>query len=240
MFRGSSLPKYFLISQEIIQQIQSGKLQPGMKVSSENQIIARYGVSNTTARKALLETEKSGWVVKIKGKGTFVRSGRVLRSATKILSFTRNMVEAGMTPSTRVLERGIVPGGYAAVINGRRYAMKGPVYRIRRLRLGDRIPMLLEERYICLELCPQIPGDDLEGSLYQLYESKYGRRLIEIHQMLHALIIDERYREHFENSEAIPGFQLQGVSFCGKEIILEMECSIYRGDKYSFAVRALG
>jgi GntR family transcriptional regulator len=138
-----------------------------------------------------------------------------------------------------VLERGVVEEGYTAVINGRRYFMKSPVYRIRRLRFGDRMPMLLEERYISLELCPQIAADALDGSLYQLYESKYGHHLTEIHQMLHALIIDENYREYFESPVAIPGFQLDGVTFCGKEIILEMERSIYRGDKYSFAVRAL-
>ena len=36
----------------------------------------------------------------------------------------------------------------------------------------------------------------------------------------------------------IPGLVVDGVTFCGKELILEMEKSIYRGDKYKFAVRA--
>jgi len=236
---GDRLPKYYLISQQIIRRIQLGELQPGMQIPSENQIIDQYGVSNTTARKTLQEIEQSGWAIRIKGKGTFVRSGNVLRSADKILSFTRNMIESGLTPSTRVLERGIVTEGYSSVINGRRYAMRGPVYRIRRLRFGDRIPMLLEVRYISLELCPEISGDPLDGSLYNLYEGKYGHQLTAIHQMLGSLIIDENYRQYFENPAPIPGFQLDGATFCAREIILEMERSIYRGDKYSFAVRAL-
>jgi GntR family transcriptional regulator len=73
MTSGSNLPKYFLISQEIIQRIKKGELQPGMQVPSENQIIEQHRVSNTTARKALLEIEKSGWAVRIKGRGTYVR-----------------------------------------------------------------------------------------------------------------------------------------------------------------------
>ena len=235
----SSLPKYFRISQEIIQKIKQAELQPGMQVPSENQIIEQYRVSNTTARKALLEIEKTGWAVRIKGKGTFVRGGNILRSASKILSFTRNMIESGYTPSTRVVERGVVPEGYASVVNGRRYAMKGPVYRILRLRFGDSIPMLLEMRYISLELCPEIAGDPLDTSLYRLYETKYGHQLTEIHQMLGAMIIDQTYSNYFDNTAPIPGFQLDGVTFCAKEVILEMERSIYRGDKYRFAVRAL-
>ena len=37
----------------------------------------------------------------------------------------------------------------------------------------------------------------------------------------------------------IPAFRVEGVTFCGKEMILEMEDSIYRGDKYRFSVCAL-
>ena len=38
--------------------IQSGKLKPGTPVPSENEIIEKYQVSNTTARKALHELKK--------------------------------------------------------------------------------------------------------------------------------------------------------------------------------------
>jgi hypothetical protein len=39
-------------------------------------------------------------------------------------------------------------------------------------------------------------------------------------------------------AESMPGFLVDGATFCGNEIILEMEKAIYRGDKYSFGVRA--
>ena len=55
------IPKYFRISQEIIGRIRSGQLKPGMKVPSENEIIQKYGVSNTTARRSLQEIEAAGW-----------------------------------------------------------------------------------------------------------------------------------------------------------------------------------
>ncbi len=34
----------------------------------------------------------------------------------------------------------------------------------------------------------------------------------------------------------IPGFRVEGVTFCGKEMILEMEDAIYRGDTYRLSV----
>jgi GntR family transcriptional regulator len=98
---------------------------------------------------------------------------------------------------------------------------------------------MVEVRYITQALCPEITEEKLEGSLYGIYERRYGLQLTEIHQMLSAIMIDAGVKEFFDLEEPIPGFLVDGVTFCGKEIILEMERSIYRGDKYRFAVRAL-
>jgi len=54
-------PKYMSISKEIIKRIESGELQAGDKVQSENELIKTYKISNTTARKSLLEVELKGW-----------------------------------------------------------------------------------------------------------------------------------------------------------------------------------
>ena len=236
---GPALPKYYRICQDIVAQIQAGKLRPGMRAPSENEIISRYGVSNTTARKALLEIERAGWAIRIKGKGTLVQTQNVQRSATRILGFTRNMIEAGRQPSTQLLEAEMCGKGYSAIVNGRLYAMKGPVYRIRRLRLADEIPMMLEERYISPALCADIAARDLERSLYDLYESEYGLSLREVNQMLSTMLVqDETMMGLFRITEPVCAFVVDGVTFCGKDVILEMEKSVYRGDKYRFSVRA--
>ena len=233
------LPKYFSISQDIIHLIRGGKLGPGMRIPSENEIIDKYGVSNTTARKALQELNAGGWVVKIKGKGTFVHHQGVVRSVDRILSFTRNMTEAGYKPSTKVLHSGALRKGYSAMINGRRYSMEGPVFKIHRLRFADNIPMMLEVRYISLALCPGIEKLSLTGSLYDIYRNRYGHELTEIHQMLSTYMLESEAATFFDLHGPVPGFLVDGVTFCGREIILEMEKSIYRGDQYSFAVRAV-
>lgn len=235
---GPHLPKYYAIAQEIIDSIKHGDLRPGMKIPSENQIIESYGVSNTTARKAIQELEMGGWVVKVKAKGTYVRKKAVVRSIDRILSFTKNMIEAGYVPSTKTLYQGIVADGYSALINGRRYSMPGPVFKVQRLRFADDTPMMLEARYISLALCPGIEKMSIEGSLYDIYENQFGIELTEIRQMLSAFMIESGVDGFFNVHKPIPGLLVDGVTFCGREIILEMEKSIYRGDKYSFTVHA--
>ena len=231
--------KYFKISREIIDRIQSGELMPGMRVPSENEIITHYKVSSTTARKALNELEQAGYASKIKGKGTFVLVRNVERSVTRILGFSSNMRQTGRKPSTKVLGIKLIRSGYSATINGRWYSMKGPVMKIERLRFADGIPMMLEERYISTEFCPNINEKDLDGSLYDIYEDNYGLQLTEINQMLSATVItDKKVQRLFESDNEMPALFVNGVTFCAKETILDMEESIYRGDKYRFSVKA--
>lgn len=233
------LPLYYQISRRIISRIQKGELLPGMRIPSENEIVKKYNVSNTTARKTLNEIESLGWAVKVKGKGTFVQKNTIERSVTRILSFTKNMLEAGYTPSTKLLNSRIIPEGYSALISGRRYNLKGPVFKIHRLRFANDIPMMIEVRYISMQLCPGIEKLSFEGSLYDnIYKSVYNLNLTEVIQDLGAIMMDTGIREFFDIKESIPAFLIEGVTFCGKEMILEMEKSIYRADKYRFTVRA--
>jgi GntR family transcriptional regulator len=209
-----------------------------MQLPSENEIIQRYSVSNTTARKVLNEIESKGLATKIKGKGTFVLDRRVERSATRILGFTRNMIEAGFTPSTKLLEASVVEEGYSAHIGQRRYNMAGPVFKIHRLRFADDIPMMLEVRYISMKFCPKIESQNFDGSLYEIYDKVCKFKMAEIIQDLRAIMMDTGIREFFNLRQPTPAFLIEGVTFCGPEMILEMEKSIYRGDRYGFTIRA--
>jgi GntR family transcriptional regulator len=233
------LPKYFQISREIIAMIQSGQLKPQALAPSENDLIAKYQVSNTTARKALHEMEKTGWVTRVKGKGTFVRNYTVERSINRIFGFTKNMVEAGRKPSTKLIGFHLRKGDRNVTVNGRDFTMKGSYCEIERLRYADGIPMMKETRYISLKLCPNIQRKNLERSLYDLFEKDYGLHLTEINQMLSAIVIEGEALEAFELQKPTPAFRVEGVSFCGKDLIVEMEDSIYRGDIYRFSAKAL-
>lgn len=231
-------PKYFQIAREIIAQIQSGRLWSGSPVPSENEIIAKHRVSNTTARKALHELEKEGWVTRVKGKGTFVRDFTVLRTINRIFGFTKNMVEAGRKPTTRLIGFHLRDEDRTQTINGRSFTLKAPICEIERIRYADGIPMMKETRYISLGLCPDIQRKNLEQSLYEVFEREYGIHLTEINQMVSAVLLEKEQLKHFNLEQPVPAFRVEGASFCGKNLIIEMEDSVYRGDMYRFAAKA--
>jgi len=232
------LPKYFRIMQTLIGEIRSGRLAAGQLVPSENELIRKHSISNTTARKVHAELEQAGWVTKVKGKGTFVRPSRVDRSVDRILGFTRNMVEAGRQPSTELLSTKVLKSPRRISINGRRYSLPAPVCEIKRLRLADNVPMMIETRYVSERLCPGIHKRDLTESLYEVYQKHYDLELVQIDQSVSAVLIDAEKTGFTGVTGTIPAFRVEGVTSSAKELVLEMEESIYRGDRYRFSVRA--
>lgn len=67
-----SMPRYLQLKQQLLQRIRSGDFQPGDRVPSEHQLARMAGVSRITAKQALSELAREGWVYRVRGKGTFV------------------------------------------------------------------------------------------------------------------------------------------------------------------------
>lgn len=246
MIMKKDIPKYKVISKEIIQKIESGELQPGDKVSSENELIEMYSVSNTTARKSLLDVELSGWVKRLKGKGTFVLNRSEDKHLTRVLgpfhavkeSFSENLKREGFTPRNVLLEKTILENGISSNINNHHYIINGPVLKIHRLRYADDILLKDETRYISLSLCPKINLHNLDNSfLISMYETKYKLELRNVERTLGNTIInptDPNY--YFKNEIPMAVFVLDGAIFCENGEIVEIEQSYYRGDKYKFSI----
>ena len=89
-----------------------------------------------------------------------------------------------------------------------------------------------------MEFCPGIEKENLENSLYDIYRDQYKLQITQIDQSLQAIIIPDELGTHFKTDQAIPGFRVQGVTLCGRELVLEIDDSIYRGDRYQFTVQA--
>lgn len=73
----SKLPKYEIIKQDLLKEIQTHKFLPGEKFYSEAEIKRKYNVSSITSVKALNELSAEGYLNRIQGKGTFVSKSKI-------------------------------------------------------------------------------------------------------------------------------------------------------------------
>ena len=72
-----TLPKYELIKQDLLKEIQDHKFSPGDKFYSESELKSRYSVSSITVVKALNELAAAGYLYRVQGKGTFVSKAKM-------------------------------------------------------------------------------------------------------------------------------------------------------------------
>ncbi|MGK6350898.1 GntR family transcriptional regulator [Parapedobacter sp. DT-150] len=239
--------KFVQISSDIIEKIKAGELLPGDKVPSENEIIQHYQVSNTTARKSLLDIELKGWVKRIKGKGTFVLNRtedrhllRTLGSITDTrIGFNEKLMAEGFEPKNIIIEKTVLAEGISSEIAGKHYIIDGPVLKVHQLRYANDIAMKDEIKYISLLLCPKINLEPTEVSYYKVYEMKYGLTIKDVNQALSAEIVyPDEARHHFDVQVPTPAFVLDSAVISTKDKVIEVEHSFYRGDKYKFAIKA--
>ncbi|MCM8785077.1 MAG: GntR family transcriptional regulator [Candidatus Omnitrophica bacterium] len=68
------LPYYYQLKEILKEQIKKGKLKIDSPIPSEFQLMEEYGVSRITVVKAINELVSEGFLYRIQGKGTFVKS----------------------------------------------------------------------------------------------------------------------------------------------------------------------
>lgn len=106
---------YQVLKEDLVQSIRSGKLKPGDRVPSESQLIAKYHVSSTTARRCLDELEGEGLLERQRGRGTFVsglatvlKRERVALVVNSLFSFTHPfLATVAATLEKRLDEAGV-------------------------------------------------------------------------------------------------------------------------------------
>ena len=228
-------PKYIQLVETLRKDINSEELQNGDKLLSENELKRKYSVSSTTVRKCIDILRHEGLITRVQGIGTFINKPHIKRSLEKILSFTKNMEQVGLRPSTRVLEKKVVDASdkYAEKLS---VEAGEKILRLRRLRFGDNIPMLLETRYINRKFCHDIEQHDLGDSLYDIYRQAYGITLVKAKQNLKIAFLAEREAKLLHCKAGAPAFLVTGVTYSDHDEPIEYEESLYRGDEYEFFV----
>ena len=147
-----------------------------------------------------------------------------------ISSFSEDMAARGRTASSEWLSR------EAAAVNPDESMMLGlatgsPVFRFRRLRLADAIPMAIEHS--------TIPGfalggiDDVAASLYLALDAA-GHRPVRALQRLRAIAFDAAQAAILGIEPGAPGLYIERRGFLADGRAIEATQSWYRGDAYDF------
>lgn len=235
--RGSAVPLYFQIYQQLLEQIHSGVLQPGQPIPSEPELASSLAVSRMTARQAVKTLCDAGAAYSQRGLGTFVSGNKQVKTSTELLSFTQETNASGGRPSSRVLEFQEVPAE-GEVERALHLAPKAKVFRLKRVRIADSVPMSIEESFLPAKLCPRLlEVFDPRTSLYQVLTDHYGIRLNAADEAAEAALAHPEQARLLQIKKGSPVFLLTRIAYAESNQPVEFVRSTYRGDRWKLVSR---
>lgn len=229
----SPVPLYIQMKELLQSQIQSGARAVGERLPSERELAARYEVSRMTARQALQALVAEGLAHSRVGKGTFVTAPKINQELRVLTSFSEDMSQRGVTPSSRVLVAEVRPADQDVA----RHLHITPGVRIavlKRVRLADGQPLALETTHIPYHKCPGLLDryDFSQCSLYEVLRRDYGWELAWADQVIGTRLPEDDECAALELDKGTPVLHFTRVTFDESDQPLEYVRSVYRGDRY--------
>lgn len=207
--------------------------KPGERLPSERELSVRWSAARMTVRHATDALVTEGLVVRRHGSGTYVQARPVVRFLG-LTSFSQDMHDRGLVPSSRLLAFGVATAG-GSVARRLGVPENAAVLRFTRLRLGSGEPMAIETVWIRASLVPGLEERDLDGSLYELLASRYGLVPGFADVTIEPLVPDEDTRELLEipPQQAALFMRMTDADTDGR-VMMIADC-IYRGDRYQLS-----
>jgi GntR family transcriptional regulator len=228
---------YSRIETVLASEIADGVLKVGDQLPTEDSLIARFGVSRITVRRAIQNLVSRGIVEIRRGKGTFVAAPKITQELRELSGFVEDMHALGRKPTARVISKEIVTAD--ANVASQLALTKGErVVRIRRVRLADGVPLSFDETYLPLEIGKKIITNNLKVEpIFSLLERKYGVPLIEAEYKLDAVAAEIEVARALKVKIRSPIFRIERTSYSKESRPVDYERLYYRGDLVQFVTR---
>ena len=173
---------YIQLTRLLIGEVTAGHWRLNERIPSEDDLCRQYHVSKITVRQAIANLVSDGYLEKIQGKGTFLRSVQPIVGLMMRTRFTEEMFGREAAVEKELLFRGIQepPADVRGYLE-----TEGDLFLIRCRRLVDGEAAALDESFIPCSILPEVDAVDLtRTSLYFLLQERGTRKIFKLVQTL--------------------------------------------------------
>jgi GntR family transcriptional regulator len=189
--RDSKIPYYHQLYLDIAHSIENNIFAEGEKLPNETKFCEDLNISRITVRQALRELEKNGYIVRERGRGTFVRKKIETRALQKVSCVIDELKEKGIETKKEVLENAVIAPDkrIREILN---LPVDDNIIFIKRLVYAYDLPLYVTKAYIPYSLTGKIDDKPLsEDSFTKILTQDYNLRLINSKRILEPEIPDE-------------------------------------------------
>ena len=221
-------PLYRQIKSLILQALESGEWRPGQVIPSEQELAARFSVSQGTVRKAIDEMAAENLLVRKQGKGTFVASHNDPRALFRFLRLVPMDGDLAHPQSVPMDCWRAKAGQEASRMLG--IEQGEPIIIVRRLLRFAQKPVVIDEIYLPGEIFQGLTLEVLQswnGSLYSLFETRFGLRMIRAQERIRAVAADRSTSETLRVQEGTPLLSVERVTYTYGDKPVEWRRGLY-------------
>ena len=212
--------------------IESGDIGVGDRLPSEADLVRDYGVSRTTARRALDELRRQGLVRREPGRGTFLTVPRMHSNLAYLRSFSEEIERWGYTPGARLVVREEQKAD-REVASRLALAEGEMVLYVRRLRLADERPIFVCDSYLPVARFPELLDADYGTvSLSRLFEEVVGLKVERPHQWIGAAAASADVASLLEIDEGVPLLKVERVAHAAGDAPIESVEAFFHPERY--------
>ncbi|GAA4670710.1 myo-inositol degradation transcriptional regulator [Streptomyces youssoufiensis] len=234
--RGSPVPLYFQLAQQLEAAIEQGELAPGSLLGNEIDLAGRLGLSRPTVRQAIQSLVDKGLLVRRRGVGTQVVHSQVKRPL-ELSSLYDDLEAAGQRPATRVLRHTVQPAT-AQVAAALGVPEGADVVLVERLRLAHGEPMAHLRNHLPSGLLTLESAALEETGLYRLLRGA-GITLHSARQTVGARAATADEAERLAESTGAPLLTMERTTFDDTGRAIEFGSHTYRASRYAFEFQLL-
>lgn len=173
--RSSKVPIYVQVAEDLEGAMLGGEYGVGDQLPTEQLLAEEYGINRHTAGQALNLLQCKGLIIRVKGRGTFVRPGRIDYRVAEKMSYTESIASTGLTPTSEILGLRRI-GAYGWICDAMMVSQGEPLIAFERVRYAGEIPLVYGTKHFRETLFPGL--HELLGkrprSVRALVRSHYG------------------------------------------------------------------
>jgi len=235
----SDLPLYVQLKTTFIEEITSGRLQPGERLPSHRDLGTRYKMSYMTVRRAIDELTRGGYVYSVPGRGTFVNTNDKQQAEEgPFVSFTQDMQRRGMVASSHLLSSGVIAAN-TSLANIIGVSIGTPLNMLSRVRLADDEPIAIQVAYLPYKRFPDLLSHDLSRqSLYAVLRDIYNVVFDSNISAVEATLASEEEARLLGLTVPLALLITEQTTKDEQGVVFEYVRSAYRADRYKMSLQS--
>ena len=223
---------YIQLTRIFLEEIKSGKWQLNQRISSEEELCKKYGVSKVTVRQAVNNLVSDGYLMKLQGKGTFVVSVLPVVGLSMKTQLTEEMFGKEVKVEKEVLFKGIKEPS-PDIRSYLRTTDKIYHFLCRRTVNGN--PAYLDESFIPYLMLPEIEQlDIIHNSLYLVLQEKAIKKIFRVVQTIEVQQVQGYPAQYLDLTEGVPVLAVHRLLLSSDNTPVGYTRFLGRSDRYKF------